>query len=245
MNALPADQRFSSSALDVYLLSVVDLESLLELQERLRRDVAGRSDLHGALLLCEHPPTVTVGREGSFADLLIDQRELVSRRMEVRWLNRGGGTFVHSPGQLSAYIVVPLDRWKLGLVDFRSALESSLVATAAEFKITAEPGRLVAGATCRNGQFAFIGAAVRDWVTYGGLHMNVSLPPELLTLVNWGNDNLRVTSLSAQRTRPIALSTARECLIRNLARSLNYDSYHLYTGHPLLHRTTRKVYVYA
>jgi lipoate-protein ligase B len=245
MNPTTVDQRFRSTALDVFLLGVVEIESLMELQERLRRDIAGRTDTHGAILICEHPPSITIGREGSFADVLIDREELVSRRMEIRWLNRGGGTMVHAPGQLNAYVVVPLNRLEIGLVDFRTALQSSLISTAADLKITALAATKVPGAACRNGQFAFLGAAVRDWVTSGGMHINVSLPQEVLNLTNWGDGDLRVTSLSAQRTRPIALSTARESVIRNLARSLRYDSYHLFTGHPLLHRTTRKVYVYA
>jgi len=87
----------ASSSLDVFLLGTVDLESSKELQERLRSDVATRTDSHGAILICEHPPSVTIGREGSFADVLVEWEELVARKMDVRWLNRGGGTFVHVP----------------------------------------------------------------------------------------------------------------------------------------------------
>jgi hypothetical protein len=41
------------------------------------------------------------------------------------------------------------------------------------------------------------------------------------------------------------MPAVRESMIRHLAESLGYDNYHLYTGHPLLERSTRKVYVYA
>ena len=235
----------TSSSLDVFLLGIVDLKTAIHLQERLRMEIAGRTDAHGAVLVCEHPPAITIGREGSFADVLVDREELVSRSIDVRWLNRGGGTFVHLPGQLAAYPIIPLDRLNKGLHEFRTAIENSLIATAADLKVPAERGPLVPGAVCRCGQFAFIGAAVRDWVTHGGIHVNVSLTPETLELVRWSQSELRVTSLAAQRTRPTAMSTVRESLIRNLASSLGYDGYHLFTGHPLLHRTTRKVYLYA
>ena len=98
---------------------------------------------------------------------------------------------------------------------------------------------------CRCGQFAFIGASVRDWVTYGGFYVNVSLPQEALDLVRWTRSDVKVTSLASQRTRPTAMSTVREALIRNVANELGYDGYHVFTGHPLLQRTIRKVYVYA
>ena len=234
-----------SSSVDVFLLGMVDFESSKELQERIRSDLASRADSHGAILVCEHPPTITIGREGSFADVLVEWEELISQKMDVRWLNRGGGTFVHVPGQLAVYVVVPLDRLGLGVLDFRRALETALVATAADLKVPAEPSSAVPGAICRCGQFAFIGASVRDWVSYGGLYVNVSLPQEALDLVRWTRSDIKVTSLASQRTRPTAMSTVREALIRNVASSLSYDEYHVYTGHPLLHRTTRKVYVYA
>lgn len=234
-----------STALEVFLLGKVDFASAMGLQARLLDQVAGRSDTHGIVLVCEHPPTISIGREGSFADVLVDQEELIARQMEIRWLGRGGGAFSHVPGQVAVYVIVPLDRLKLGLVEYRQRLEKSLVATAADFDVEASAAMTVPGATCRCGQFAFIGAGVRDWVTHGGLYVNVSVPPEALDLVRWTNGAMRVTSLAAQRTRPTGMASVRESLVRHLAESLGYDSYHLYTGHPLLHRSTRKVYVYA
>lgn len=238
-------KRPESSSMDVFLLGTVTLNAAIELQERLRIEVASRMDRHGCLLVCEHPPSITIGRDGSFADVLVDRDELVARKMDICWTNRGGGTFVHLPGQLSVYVVVPLERLKLGLLDFRQKLEQSLIATATELKVPAESAPSSPGAICRCGQFGFIGAAVRDWISYGGLHVNVSLSQEALELVRWNESDVRVTSISAQRTRPVAMTSVRESLIRNLSAFLGYDSFHLYTGHPLLHRSLRKVYVYA
>lgn len=227
------------------MLGTVELSAALELQDRLRNEVAGRIDAHGSLLVCEHPPSVTIGREGSFADILVEREELTARRMEIRWLNRGGGTFVHLPGQLAVYVIVPIERMQMGLIDLRIAMEKSLIGTAADLKVPAEPAPVSPGAVCRCGQFAFIGMSVRDGVSYGGVHMNVSLPQEAFDLVRWNDSSIRISSLAAQRTRPTAMSTVRESLIRNISTVLGYDGYHLYTGHPLLHRTTRKVYVYV
>jgi lipoyl(octanoyl) transferase len=235
----------ASSALEVFLLGTVDFASALSLQARLLDQIAARNDTHGIVLVCEHPPTLTIGREGSFADILADREELISRRMEVRWLNRGGGTFIHVPGQVAVYPLVPLDRLGLGLVEYRTRLEQSLISMAADLDVPAERGEIARGAVCRCGQFAFIGAAVREWVTHGGMFVNVSMPQAALDLVRWSDADVRVTSLAAQRLRPTAMSSVRAGLIRHLAESLGYENYHLYTGHPLLHRTTRKVYVYA
>ena len=75
----------TSTSLDVFLLGAMELGDSTQLLDRLRNEVASRTDRHGAMLICEHPPSITIGREGSFADVLIDREELVSRRMDVRW----------------------------------------------------------------------------------------------------------------------------------------------------------------
>lgn len=235
----------SSNALEVFLLGRVDIESALRLQTRLLNQVAERQDTHGIVFVCEHPPAISIGREGSFADVLVEREELIARQMEIRWLSRGGGAFAHVPGQVAVYSLVPLMRLKLGLIEYRQLLERTLIATAADLEVEAEPGTTAPGAACRCGQFGFIGAGVRDGVTHGGMYVNVSVPPEALDLVRWTSGDQRATSLSAQRGRPTGIATVRASLVRHLAESLGYESYHLYTGHPLLRRSTRKVYVYA
>ena len=54
-----------SDSLEVYLLGRVDFESAVQLQLRWAEEISGRTDRLGALFLCEHPPVVTIGREGT------------------------------------------------------------------------------------------------------------------------------------------------------------------------------------
>ena len=248
MSSTPTDWQHiaqASSTLEVFLLGKVDFPSALGLQARLREELARRTDTHGIVLVCEHPPTISIGREGSFADVLVEREELVSRQMEVRWINRGGGAFVHAPGQVAVYPILPLDRLNLGLLEFRSRLEQTLLNAAEDLDVPATRGESAPGAVCRCGQFAFIGAGVRSWVSHGGMFVNVSIVQEALDLVRWSDSNVRATTLAAQRLRPTAMSTVRESLVRRLAEAFGYDDYQLHTGHPSLRRTTRKVYVYA
>src|SRR5437016_11172103 len=74
-------------SLEIYLLGLVDFDAALSLQERLVLEIAQHDDGRGALLICEHPPLITIGREGSQADILCESHELVARQIEVRWLN--------------------------------------------------------------------------------------------------------------------------------------------------------------
>ncbi len=234
-----------SDSLEVYLLGRVDLESAVRLQQRWIYEITGRQDRLGVLLLCEHPPVVTIGREGSRSQLTVDNHELQSRLMELHWLNRGGGALVHAPGQLAAYPILPLDRLGLGLADYRVALEQSVIESCRELRVPATRRPGCPGVFCRTGQLAWIGSAVRSWVSYHGMFINVSPAMHLVRLVEPTTASIPATSLSTQRTRPTSMHSVREHLVRHLADQLGYQHWHLYTGHPLLTRTRKKVHVPA
>src|SRR5271154_1817004 len=108
--ALPA----ADGALQVYLLGSVDFEAALAWQRQLVFNVSG-DRTNAYLILCEHPPLITVGRQGSRAHLRWDSEQLRDRNWPVRWVNRGGGCLLHLPGQLAVYPVLPLDYLGLGL----------------------------------------------------------------------------------------------------------------------------------
>jgi lipoate-protein ligase B len=227
------------ASLEVHLLGVVDFDSCLHLQERLAHEVAGRNDGRASLLVCEHPPLITVGREGSRAHIVCPTEELTAREIEVRWLNRGGGCIVHVPGQLALYPIVPVERRGLGLAAFRERLEQAVVDLCTELRVEATRQRDMAGVWTRGGQLAYVGVTVRTGISSQGLFVNVNPRMDVLRLVR--NESGRVTSMAAERNIPTMMPAVREGLIRCLAERLDYPRYHLYTGHPLLHRTRRAV----
>ncbi|MGH7930033.1 MAG: lipoyl protein ligase domain-containing protein, partial [Candidatus Binatia bacterium] len=156
-----------------------------------------------------------------------------------RWINRGGGCVMHAPGQLAVYPVLPLDRLGIGLAEYRRLLEECAIAACREIRVPAWRFDDEPGVWCRLGQFAYIGVAVKSWVAYHGLFINVSPAMDLIRLVQAGGSGERATSLSAQRERPTPMHAVREGLIRHLVQRLGYQRFHVYTGHPLLRRTER------
>lgn len=231
-----------NGALEVYLLGLVDFDAALALQERLMREVAGFDDGRGALLVCEHPPLITVGREGSRAEIRCPQHELTARQIPVRWINRGGGSLVHTPGQLAVYPILPVARRGWGLAAFRERLELSLVDLCQEQHVRTWREPECSGLFCRSGLLAQVGVAVRQGISSHGIFVNVNPRMDALALVRSAFG--RTTSLATERGQTIGMPAVRESLIRRLAARLDYDRYHLYTGHPLLRRT-RRVVAYA
>jgi lipoyl(octanoyl) transferase len=122
----------------------------LEIQ---RRVVAARKAgrIGDTLLLLEHPPVITLGRNSRRENVLVTDAWLAARGVEVHEVNRGGDVTYHGPGQLVGYPIVDLrGEWPgkrgpfLGPVDFVRMLEEVLIRTCAEFGVMA---RRVKGCT--------------------------------------------------------------------------------------------------
>src|SRR5262245_32425790 len=99
--------------LEVYLLGLTPFDDAQRLQRRLVYDIGETGG--GALILCEHPPTISVGRSGSRAHIAADDEELNDLFIRSHWVNRGGGCVLHLPGQLAAYLILPLEPLRLTL----------------------------------------------------------------------------------------------------------------------------------
>ena len=79
----PDGAELAGRALVVYLLGELDFDEFVAFQRRLAYDVGG-GDGGGALVLCHHPPGVTVGREGSRVHVRPGPEELHASRWPVR-----------------------------------------------------------------------------------------------------------------------------------------------------------------
>jgi lipoyl(octanoyl) transferase len=223
-------------ALQAYLLGAVGFEAALALQRRLVYDVGGDRG-QAALVLCEHPPLITVGRQGSHAHLLLEPRELRARRWAVRWVNRGGGCMLHLPGQLAVYPVFPLDRLGLGVQAYLDRLHQILVDVLAELEVRGEvlPGR--PGVWAGGRLLAGVGVAVRDWVSYYGAYLNVNPPLEPFRLVRCaGPGAAPMTSLERERRRPVRPAQIRERLLEHVAARFAFSRTSLFSDHPALSR---------
>jgi len=231
----------SSAALEVYLLGTVDFDAALFLQDRLVDEINSRSDRLGALIICEHPPIVTIGRDGRITDLPVDTGDFTSRMMDVRRVNRDGGTLVHMPGQIAAYPILPLNRLECLYSDFQLKLQDALISTCVEQRVPTEKVSSPIGTVCRCGQLSWIGASVRDGVSSHGLFLNVAPVMDTIRLVRSTNGRTKTASLSMQRMEPVPMHKVRESLMRHFSSQFGYEETHPYTGHPLLKRTWRKV----
>jgi lipoyl(octanoyl) transferase len=234
------EARESGSALRVYLLGSVEFETALTLQRNLAYQMA-EDRQSAALVLCEHPPLITVGRDGSPAHIRYDLDDLRARRWPVRWVNRGGGCMLHLPGQLAIYPIVALDRLGLGLSAYLDRLQRTVIAVLDDFGVCGVTRAGQPGVWVGQRPIAAVGVAVRDWVAYFGAALNVS--PDLLPfrLVRTGaHENEPMTSLVRERRGPVSPSLVRERLLEHFGQTFLFERSTLFFNHPILElRPTR------
>ena len=113
-------------------LGRMDYAEALRLQEEL---VALRTEgrIGNVLLLLEHPPVLTLGRNASRANILASDELLAARGVTLHEINRGGDVTYHGPGQLIGYPIFDLrslrnpNGGRLGPVDFVRLMEEALI----------------------------------------------------------------------------------------------------------------------
>lgn len=189
----------------------------LELQARLvaERQAGVNPD---TLLLLEHDPVFTLGRNSRAENLLLPDAELRARGFDVREAGRGGDVTYHGPGQIVGYPIIDLSPERRDVHRYVRDLEEVMLRTCADYGVAATR---VAGATgCWAGaeKIGAIGVRIARWVTSHGFAFNVNtdLAPFSL-IVPCGIPDKGVTSLSRLLGGDVALDAVMEALARHFA----------------------------
>jgi len=137
--------------ISIVQLGTVDYATGLRLQQQL---VALRKEarIGDVLLLLEHTPVITLGRNAKATNIIAPPELLAQRGVELFECDRGGDVTFHGPGQIVGYPIFDLrgfatpegDRKTLGVIEFVRRLEEVLIRTCADFAI---PTKRVAGLT--------------------------------------------------------------------------------------------------
>jgi lipoate-protein ligase B len=166
-----------------------------ELQRRLHADrVAGRRA--DTILLLEHEPVVTIGRNGKDGNILLSEDLLRQRGIAVVHNDRGGDVTYHGPGQLVGYPIVDLKKLHHDVHRFLREIEEGLIRAVARWGIRASRNPGKTGVWVGDEKLASIGLKASHWVTMHGFALNVTtdLTPFDL-IVPCGIAGCRMTSI--------------------------------------------------
>ena len=194
--------------------------SLIPFREAWSRQEAYVRDIQkgvrpSTLILCEHPPVLTIGREGGEQNVKIDPSLLASQGIEMIPINRGGDITAHNPGQLIGYPLFNLSEFREDLHWFLRSIEDIIMQVLEEYGIAS--GR-VEGKTGvwieEERKICAIGLHCSRWVTSHGFALNVNND---LSIFDWiipcGIPDKDVTSIHRELGKNIDMEDLKEkCL---------------------------------
>ena len=192
--------------LNIVHLGRIDYAAGLDIQKKL---VEARHAQHigNTLLLLEHPPVLTLGRNSSRANIVASDELLTRRGVQVHEINRGGDVTYHGPGQLVGYPIFDLRSFtpRLGAVEYVRLLEEALIRVCGDFSVPAQriAGRTgvwtIAGGAIPEKKIAAIGIHIARGITSHGFALNVTTDlRDFDLIVPCGISDRTVTSLDLE-----------------------------------------------
>ena len=196
---------------------------------RLQSEIAAlrlEGRVENVLLLLEHPPVLTLGRNARRENVLASDDMLAKRGVTLHEINRGGDVTYHGPGQLVGYPIFDLRSMvnarggRLGPVDFVRMMEEALIRLCGVYGVRA--GRITgltgvwchAGggpledsvATSKDRKIGAIGIHVSRGITSHGFAFNVTTDLRDFQLINpCGITDRPVTSLEREIPEGVSL----------------------------------------
>ena len=129
-----------------------------------------KGEIDDTLILVEHDPVYTLGKNANEDHLLQSRDESV----DVFNIERGGDITFHGPGQLVGYPILDLSNYKKSVSWYMRTLEQVLIDTLIEFKIIAQRNEGLTGVWVGDEKIAALGVRISRWVTMHGFSLNVN-----------------------------------------------------------------------
>jgi lipoyl(octanoyl) transferase len=232
---LANSRRYNLGVVSVVQLGTVSYAEGLRLQQKLV-GLRKAGQIGDVLLLLEHTPVITLGRNAKAANILFSTEALAARGVEVFECDRGGDVTFHGPGQLVGYPIIDLrgyassqlsavssqlkpPRKTLGAVDYLRRLEEVLIRTCGDFGISATRIAGLTGVWTENepsAKIAALGVHISRSVTSHGFALNVNTDLSYFNLiVPCGITSKPVTSMKKELGREVDFNNVAESVSRN------------------------------
>src|SRR6266851_4722759 len=198
-----------SRIFNVIYLGSLDYATALRLQQTVT-GLVKQGRIGHTLLLLEHPPVITLGRNAGAQNVVAPREFLAAKGIELVEADRGGDVTFHGPGQLVGYPIFDLRAFepRIGAVDFVRKMEEALIRTCGDLGV---PTQHVPGLTGvwtqqeHTAKIAAIGVHISRAVTSHGFALNVSTNLDYFKMiVPCGISDKPVTSLEREMEQTFA-----------------------------------------
>lgn len=198
-------------------LGIMSYEPVLILQRNIVSNKINKS-LPDMLIVVEHQPVYTVGRGKLKTNNSFDEDFIRSKGAEIFYVERGGDVTWHGPGQVVCYPIFNLKDRRLGLKEFVSLLEKAIIITLKKFDLTGCQRKGMRGVWVGEQKIASIGLAVKKWISYHGVALNVS--PDM-SFFKWitpcGLNDIKMVSMQGLLKNTISVFQVKRVLLTVLA----------------------------
>jgi lipoyl(octanoyl) transferase len=216
----------SERAISLLDLGRQDYGATLALQQQVCA-LRQQETIGDVLLLVEHPPVLTLGRNAHREHVVAGADFLARRGISVFETNRGGDVTYHGPGQLVGYPILNLRGFTppLGIVEYLRRLEEVLIRACADYGVLTQraPGRAgvwtVPGGTIAEKKIAALGVHVARGVTTHGFALNVTTDlDDFGLIVPCGIRDRGVTSMEVEAEARPSLEQMANSVVRHFGR---------------------------
>lgn len=154
----------------------------------LMEDIASRKkqgqDQNDYLLLVEHTPVYTIGKDGSREDILVPEKFLQKLDIKCYDVNRGGKITFHGPGQLVGYPILDLRNYGRDLLLYLNKIEQSIIDLLDGYGIQSSRVDGKPGVWINDDKIAAVGIGASRWVTEHGFALNVTTDLDFFSFIN-------------------------------------------------------------
>lgn len=153
-------------------------KAIVDTKIKNRREEAGL-ETQNHLLFVEHPHVYTLGKSGSFDNLLLNEKQLAAKGATFYKINRGGDITYHGPGQFVGYPILDLENFFTDIHKYLRLLEEAIILTLEEYGLKAtrsdgETGVWLDVGTPFARKICAMGVRASRWVTMHGFALNVN-----------------------------------------------------------------------
>jgi lipoate-protein ligase B len=180
--------------------------------------------LPAVVILQENLPVFTIGRAGSWANILATPDALEQCGIQVLPVSRGGDVTYHAPGQLICSPILYLGDLELNANQYLHRLEDVILALLRPYGIVAQKDPDHPGAWVNLAKIGSVGLAVKNGYTMHGLALNVDLDLAPYRLINpCGVPRMPVTSVSQELGRAVCVADIKSCLAQAFRQVLGLE----------------------
>lgn len=168
---------------------------------------------HDLMLLLEHSPVFTLGRNGGRENLMVSDAFLDAKRIAVMPSERGGNITYHGPGQIVGYPVIDLQRARMGVEDYVTALEEVMIRVARRWGVAGGRDPRNRGIWVAGAKAGSIGLCLRHGMAFHGFALNVNNDLSPFEWINpCGLAGVAMTSLRQVLALEIAMDDIRRAV---------------------------------